>query len=535
VIIPSLKIKYLTSVAAAALLLCLPSISAAQEASTTTAATTTATDPDNNYEGSPDTGYGDSTIKYNSSSESPEEEAPEGTDAATNPLESEGSQDNQTSATSDKQDAQQDYTLDSGDKPQEEDVTSPEIKAMKYSQDYARQFDDSFDVEEAMRDKTVYERSREEYDPEHIRLGSFILEPQTTVSENYSDNIFATNGNEREDTITRVKPAAVLRSDWNNHAINMGIAYDAGFYSRYNHENFIDSTYSLNGQLDVVQDTYLLAGVLVQGKHEDRSSVEDRRGSEPTTYLSSEANLEFYRKVSKVLLNMALDARRLDFSRTDATNTAGFIDNGDRDRYEYTAKTRLSYEFKPGYQAFTDIAYNVKDYVREASNPRNSTGYQISVGTSIDLSGKTKGEVYAGYLEQDYDSATFKDISGVNYGASILWNITKLTSIEFLANRSANETIFTNASGYVSSLASISVEHELRRNILLSADFMYALNDYQGIDRTDNLFAIGAGAKYYLNKNISLNLDYNFQMRDAGVSTDDFQRNRVMVSVKAEI
>ncbi len=426
------------------------------------------------------------------------------------------------------------YKLDpaTAQSPQED---SAEIRAMRFSNDYSMKFHDDYAIDEAMRDRTVYERSRPEYEPQNVRLGSFILAPQIGVGYTFNDNIFSTPDREEQDFITRVRPVILLSSDWNSHLISAGVVYDAGIYKDFSEENFLDTTYTLSGRLDVVQDSYITGGLLIQGKHEDRASPDEVNGVEPTKYLLSTANLEFYRKVSRIMLKASIDARQFDYSTTEAGG-GGEIDNGDRDRYEYQAQTRVAYEFKPGYQAFVDVSYNIREYVRDgAAELRNSDGYKVSAGTSVDLTGQTKGEVYAGYFLQDYENDNFEDASGVNYGAKVLWNVTRLTSVQFDANRTVSETTLSDASGFVTSLADVSVEHELRRNILLSTGFSYVLNEYEGLDRTDNIYSLSAGARYIITPNFTLNFDYNFQMRESDAVGRDFERNRVMLSLKAEL
>jgi hypothetical protein len=411
---------------------------------------------------------------------------------------------------------------------------SAEMRAMRYANDYSMKFLDDYAIDEAMRDRTVYERSRPEYEPQNVRLGAFILAPQIGVGYTFNDNIFSTADDEKADFITRVRPVLALKSDWNSNSLSAGVAYDAGIHQDFSDENFVDATYTLNGHLDIVQDSYISGGFLMQGKHEDRSSPDEVNGSEPTKYLISDANLEFYRKVSRILLKVNASARQFDYSTTEAPG--GEIDNGNRDRYEYEAKTRVAYEFKPGYQAFVDVSYNIREYVRDsAADLRNSDGYKVSAGTSVEITDQTKAELYAGYFLQDYENENFEDASGVNYGASVLWNITRLTSIQFDANRTVSETTLSDASGFITSLADVSIEHELRRNILLSTGFSYALNEYEGIDRTDNIYTLSAGARYIITPNYTLNFDYNIQVRESDAVGRDFERNRVMLSLKAEL
>jgi len=61
-----------------------------------------------------------------------------------------------------------------------------------------------------------------------------------------------------------------------------------------------------------------------------------------------------------------------------------------------------------------------------------------------------------------------------------------LTTVNLSASRSVQEPVDITASGYLSSNVGIRVDHELFRNILLSARAGYGQDLYKGASRTDN-------------------------------------------------
>ena len=68
---------------------------------------------------------------------------------------------------------------------------------------------------------TVKSRARPESDAVGIRSGGFMILPTISVSESYNDNILASESNTRDDLITDVEPAIIVKSDWNRHALKL--------------------------------------------------------------------------------------------------------------------------------------------------------------------------------------------------------------------------------------------------------------------------------------------------------------------------
>ena len=53
----------------------------------------------------------------------------------------------------------------------------------------------------------------------------------------------------------------------------------------------------------------------------------------------------------------------------------------------------------------------------------------------------------------------------------------------------------------------MTVEHELLRNVLLSANFNYANQDYQDFGRVDDVYGVTLTGKYLLTRNLATTLN----------------------------
>ncbi|MCP4009751.1 MAG: outer membrane beta-barrel protein, partial [Proteobacteria bacterium] len=176
-----------------------------------------------------------------------------------------------------------------------------------------------------------------------------------------------------------------------------------------------------------------------------------------------------------------LDYGILDYE--DNTNVyGGEVINSDRDRGTTSAKVRLSYEVMPQRSVYVQGAVNSVEYdepLDQNGIERSSTGYDVTAGVNFDLSNLLLGDVYVGYLEQNYDSETQEDISSNKYGAGLQWFPSRLTSVNLNVNRTVEESTEETVSGYLSTRARVGVKHQLKRHISLSAGADHTKNDFQ--------------------------------------------------------
>lgn len=388
--------------------------------------------------------------------------------------------------------------------------------------------------------KSVFERERPDYINDSARLGSFKIKPSITIEENYDSNIYATQTALKNDYITGIKPVFAVESDWSRHAISLITSADIGHYLENTHENYSDYSIGGAGRLDLLRETFLLASASTSHKHEDRGSQDAvSNAKEPTEYNQNDATISFIRSLRRISLKIDGDFSEYKYQNS-VTNSGGVIQNIGRNRNQYKTTTRVGYEIIPGYEAFARGALNERDYEftpTDAVN-RDSSGYEAELGTALNLGGKTKGEVFAGYMQQNYDSVALKDVKGMKFGGNILWNITSLTSINSAIIRGIQETTEANASAYISTLYSVELEHELLYNLLVGVNTSYNTNDYIGTNatsRADNISGAGAKIKYLMNRRASIIAKYDYSNRDSNINNQDYKRNMVTLGLHLEM
>ena len=379
------------------------------------------------------------------------------------------------------------------------------------------------------------QRMAADHAPLGIRAGSFLVIPKVELTETYNDNIYATKNNTKSDFVTSVRPEIAARSNWSRHAVNALARADIKKYADNNSEDNDNYLVAADGRLDVMRDTSIGGGVSYAQDHEDRGDP-NTIGSptEPVEFNTAVARVGAFRGLGRANARFDSEVKQLSYDN-GSTSTGAVLNNSVRDRNEYTQTLRLGYQIDSRFEAFVRGAFDNRVYDKKTNN-RSNNGQTYVAGSTFDISGKTKGEVFAGVAQRSYGNAAFKDISEPTFGGKVTWNATDLTSVIASINRGIEETTIGASSGFVNTNYDLGVEHALTRDILLKGNVGYTNNDYKGNasnQREDDIYSAGIGADYYLNRCLKAGLSYNYTDRNSNITGGDYSRNAVMLKLTA--
>lgn len=393
-------------------------------------------------------------------------------------------------------------------------------------------------AQEPVRGETVTSRVRPELDPLGIRMGSFLFFPQLGVAARYDDNVYSTETNEVDDTITLVNPEIRLRSNWSNHALNFIAGAEAGYYSDNDSEDYIDYFAGVDTRLDFSRDSSLEASAKYSILHEDRGSPEGVNGIEPTEYSLLATGANYKHQFSKFSMALGGQLNRYDYEDGLDAVLLTVINNNDRNHDAWQGSLRLGYEVSPGFELFVRGTYFAVSYDEEKDldTPfdRDSTGYEAVAGTAFDITGITFGELFAGYRSQEPDDIAFEPMKGPQFGASITWIPSGLTTIKGDIVRTVEETTQLDSPGFFATRYGLGIDHELLRNLLLGINGSYTDRDYEGIPREDNDVMGGAYVKYLLNRHLYISLNYDYSDRRSNSANEDFVKNVYMLRLQTQ-
>lgn len=388
------------------------------------------------------------------------------------------------------------------------------------------------ELDRKMAQTDVGERRQAQYSADGIRLGGFIAYPKAELDEQFSDNIYASGNNRKGDLLNQISPSLRVQSDLPRHELKLSVNGDFLRYTRYTKENVDNYNAAATGKLDVLRDGWLNGQASYDVSHEPRSAPDRTTGIEPNKVTTRLAGLGGEYRPGRIWLKADTSFQRLEFDDV-ADGTGALVVNHLRNRDMIQGGLRAAYEIIPDYFAFLETRANQRRYdsLNAQGLRRNSSGYEQRVGTDIELSGKLRGDVFASWMNQHYDDPRFSGIAGPGFGAGLTWNVTALTTARLQAQRTIEETVSTNVSGFVQSRGTASVEHELRRNVIISADGGVELDDFHGSSLSETVYDGGVRAQYKLNKFAYTGLTYHYFQRFASDDSLDYHENRVLVTL----
>ena len=386
------------------------------------------------------------------------------------------------------------------------------------------------------RNVSVRDRERPEFEATGIRAGSFDIFPRAEIGVGYSDNVYALETNRIDDAFLVFDPSILVDSDWGAHDVAL---YAAGRFREFasetakNEEGF---TLRGEGRLDIDRVTSANGGLSIDKLYEQRTS-----GSFPIDALAS---VPFYRTVGygrltrqngRVRTILGGDVTWLKFDNVIGLN-GRVLDQKDRDRQVDRVVARIDYAFSFDAAVFGQVSYADTDYDRPlAIGLANRDGNETRIigGLSFDLTALIRGEAGIGYVDRNYNSPLFPDIGGVVAEVRLEYFLSGLTTVSGAVRRYIEDSNVIGSGGYYATVGNIGVDHELLRNLILSAKVAYERDDYRGIVRHDDIWAVNGGARYLVSRSIGLGFDFGYLSRrtDAPLFGAQFDEVRASTSV----
>lgn len=373
------------------------------------------------------------------------------------------------------------------------------------------------------RNVSVLQRPRPELDQLGVRVGAFFVYPQIDLGLTSNDNVFAEPTGERDDIIYSAAPSFVALTNWSRHALTVGSNLSVREYADFDDESVVDWTAFADGRIDIVRDTFATVGAGYGALTEPRTAPTGFLATvEPVEFDQTTGYVGFERTVNRVRGQVKYDILDLAYDPAVLVPSlgGGVISNEFRDRFEQSLTVRGDYAISPATAVFGRLRLNNRDYDLEApaiaaGSDRDSDGFTIDAGVDFDLTAVARGNIALGYTEQDYEGSDFNKVDGLAVSALVEWFPSSLTTVTAQAGRMINESSIPGSSGIESANIQISIDHELRRNVILNARGGFANDVYDGIDREDNRWTAAAGATYQVNRSVGVRGSISFTDQDS--------------------
>ncbi|MEM8731890.1 MAG: outer membrane beta-barrel protein [Pseudomonadota bacterium] len=369
--------------------------------------------------------------------------------------------------------------------------------------------------------------------PEGIRAGAFIIQPSVSLGVGYDTNIFLEETNEDASFVATVSPRVNVISDWNRHEVALTAGGSYALIADSSDDNAFQFDVGLSGLLDVTRAVGITGNIGYEFVSEARGEDDTGLGiTEPVTSHNVSAGLGADVVFGRVRVSPFGGVLMRDFQ--DVNLIGGGVDNqDDRDRVEYNAGLELGYSVRRGIEGFVRGQYgriNFQEAVDDAGVNRDSDGWRVLAGVKVDLTRLIEASAGFGYETRDFEDPTLSSVSGPSAELGVSWSITPLTTLNFDASRSFQETTITGSSVTNNTTLQFGVDHALLRNLDLGATLTYALEDFEGINREDNLFGVRLKADWRVMRLLTLTPSYQFRLGDSNSAGEDYTDHRFFLT-----
>ncbi|MDF1735586.1 MAG: outer membrane beta-barrel protein [Minwuia sp.] len=377
-----------------------------------------------------------------------------------------------------------------------------------------------------------------EYQPNGARVGSFTIFPSLTVGLEYTDNAFLEDTNTEDDTIARVRPGILARSNLKRHEIVAAVNGNMAFHSNNSDDNTYDYNARLGGTIEASRALRILPEVSYRAGSEPRGDDNvNGLAAEPSTFDVMAGKAKAIYKAGRVTLEGGAGAQYSDFNDIEITG-GGKVAQDDRDRLRINTEAKIGYEFRSKTDVFVSGTYSMIDFDNvdpTVGQKRDSDIVTVTAGISHRPTARTEATIGAGYITQNFDNNAFGSVDGFAVNGVLAWELTKLTTITGRVERRIDQTTDANSSSELVWSGRLGVRHQLRRNVVIGGGVGYSNRLFEGgaSNREDDRYEARAQADYYINRNFSVGAQYRFARRVSNLAGSGFSENRVQATVTA--
>jgi len=387
----------------------------------------------------------------------------------------------------------------------------------------------------------VLNRPRPDYAALGIHAGGFMVYPTMVASATYDDNIYALPSDfaipaglkgPRGDEIYTLAPQVNFKSTWSRDSLAGYVRLSQDLYGDHPNEDATQYGAGLNGEVDLGSNTTITAGADYGHYVAPRAAATSDITVKRVQFDFSELNAEIAHVFNRIRLSARYDHQIFEYQ--NAENSLGAVVLETTFNHTVDAGSgKAEYAISPDTAVFIEGVFNDRRYSDSPFFDQNSHGFDFGGGVNFDISHLVRGEIQLGYLDQTY-AGKLGDVKGLSTRTKIEWFPTELTNATLTVLRTVNDSLIIGSPGFLTTDATVEVDHELLRNVILSGNVLAGEDQYQGISRTDTRWGGGVSANWLLNRHLGLTLGYAYTDVDStgAARGSSFVDNRVSISTK---
>jgi len=382
---------------------------------------------------------------------------------------------------------------------------------------------------------TVASRLRPETQPEGVRNGAFILRPAWEQSIGYDSNVLG-GPTPLGSWVVGTRPSLLVTSDWSRNALGAYVAADNRSDLNLPAQSRTNWTASLGGSIDIGRDRLTLAAAHI-ASHQDRTDLDALPTDSPVPFQVNDVRAAYTWSSGRWTVTPNLEFASWNFSNTSIMGVPA--SQAYRDRNVLQGGTTVSYELSPQRNLVFVTRAIGQNYLHPSPGQPslNSTGYQALGGIDYDNDAVWRYRLLLGAEHRNFAAAAYPARSAPIVEGEITWMPSGMTTVTATVTRSMEDAAQEGVSGFIYTNAKLTLDHELRRDLLLQASaVLQRANFLQGGGQQTSA-SFGVGATWLMNRRVQLSAIYDLTaQRGSGTATlplaGDYTRSLVLLSLR---
>ncbi len=379
------------------------------------------------------------------------------------------------------------------------------------------------------RGETVLSRGRPDFDALGVRVGAFTVRAGLTEDFGYNDNVTSSHASPQSSATLVSRGTVSVAPTWQRHALLLDADGQDYRYFSVSSQDYTNWGAGVSGRYEIERAWRLFGGYRHNVIHELQDDPNAEGADVPIKYTRDMFRLGTRYGFNRVYVQPfgALMSYRYD----DAAFSSQPVSQAYRDRDVWFGRFEVGYEFSPARTAFVATNIYRANYVNtpQPGVPKfDNITYELVAGLDYDSDGIWNYRISAGVRRRDYDSNERSAVTGLALDALAAWRATPMTTVTGTASTSIEEGS-TMSDGYRDNIATLQVDHEYLRNVLLQARARVRYIDYLDQERDSVTLTGTLGINYLLNRTVRLGASYEHTERFADRTGDEFDRNIVLL------
>ncbi len=372
---------------------------------------------------------------------------------------------------------------------------------------------------------TVLTRARPETDYQGMHVGSFLVQPRASEGVGYDDNVTGTSPG-KGSALFNTSASIAANSLWSRNALGAFLSVDDYRYPSLSNQDYTDWTAAIGGALDVGQNR-ITAGYSHLSLHQTARTLDSPQLDAPGAFSVDTLRTSSTIPAGRFAFNPSFTISDYRFQNVSIAGVP--TSQAARDRIEFESSMTMRYEVAPLRSFVVSLRETEIHHTEAASGVPSTDSHGVTALAGVDFAASAVWHVSAlfGVQARTYSSSAYSNDVAPVAEVNVIWQPTGLTTVTGTLDRRIEDAAEEGYVSYTLTAARLSVDHELRRDVLLGAHATWDNLAYNNGGGTSNFTGGGTSVTWLTNRNLHIVGSFDHVTKTA--QTGGYDDNIVMV------